>query len=146
LLSEQYYSLALLSIILLIASKAVIAITPCSIITINLSQSSGPWYRASFKLKFKSKVGKHTVQENLPAGFIRTKVGSTQNTALNKRGRIYRPYLIMYLQPVAPCASYFDYRFSRYHVMCGAMWRTRQPRFWFWRSCDSWFSVEDQLF
>ena len=35
---------------------------------------------------------------NLPAGFIRTELRGTQNTKhLNKRGRIYRPYLILYL-------------------------------------------------
>jgi hypothetical protein len=39
--SEKYYSLAILLIVLLRALKAAIAITPCSIITIDLSPEFG---------------------------------------------------------------------------------------------------------
>lgn len=37
---------------------------------------------------------------------------------LNKRAKIYRPCLILYLQPRE---SYFDYRFYKFHVI---VWRS----------------------
>jgi hypothetical protein len=51
--------------------------------------------KKNMTLRFKDTKHKETC---LP-GFIRTKVGGTQNTKhLNKRGRIYHPYPILYSQ------------------------------------------------